>query len=236
MSISSVGTNSYQGVSSLTSTLANAGTTLSTVNNADVNTINSTAAASGNTSQTAATSANGFNSSSLAAALQLSLSQFNAGSSISALFGSSDSSQQSSSDFLSNLLGSLPGLSSSTTSSSSSLTDLLNGSNGSGSSASQTPAVVQLDSTSATFKLQTSIQNLITQLDNGSSASSSGDLFGASGSGSSSSLQSLQQSFNDLITSSGGNPSQTSLQSFLKVVAANVQGSASIGSLFDASA
>jgi hypothetical protein len=91
-----------------------------------------------------------------------------------------------------------------------------------------------LDQSSSTIKLQTSIQNLITQLDGNSSTDA---LLGiSSDSGSSSTLQNLQQSFNSLVTSSGGNPSQTSLQSFLKTVAANIQGSMSVGSLFDASA
>jgi hypothetical protein len=82
--------------------------------------------------------------------------------------------------------------------------------------------------------LQKSIQSLINQLSDNSSI---GSLFGGdSGSSESPALLNLQQSFNSLLTNSGGNPSQASLQSFLKTVAANIQGSTSLGSFLDVSA
>ena len=145
--------------------------------------------------------ASGINDSNLSVAVKQALAQINSGKDLTAYL-STDSSQTSAADFTSNLFSSLPGLSSS--------------SNG---------VPVQLDQSSSSFKLQDSIQKLITQLDKASGTE-----------GTSSGAISLQKSFNSLISQSGGNPAQQDLQSFLKLVAANVQGSSSIGSLFSASA
>src|SRR6185312_1205486 len=152
------------------------------------------------------------NNSSLSSAVLQALSQINGGGDISSLFSSD--SQDSTSDFMTNLFSSLPGFSSGGTSLTDPLSSLF------GNSSNQSVAPVALDQSSTTIKLQTSIQNLITQLDGNSDTEA---LLGISpDSDSSSSLQNLQQSFNSLITSSGGNPSQTSLQSFLKIAAANI--------------
>ena len=217
MSISSIGTSSYSDVNGITSPLASQ-TSTPTVSNA---------ASSTSVSKTdVGTPGVASNNSNLSSAIRLALAQMNAGGGLSSLLTSD--SQQSTSDFMSNLFSSLPGLSSSGSTATNPISDLL------GTSSSQAPTPVQLDQSSSTIKLQTSIQKLISQLDGGSSTS---DLFGSgTTSNASSGFTNLQQSFNNLITASGGNPSQTSLQSFLKTVAANIQGSASIGSLFDASA
>ncbi|MFI4940451.1 MAG: hypothetical protein ACHP7O_08960 [Burkholderiales bacterium] len=160
----------------------------------------------------------------MSAAISQALAQLNGGAGLSSLL--TPASQQSTSDFTSSLLAALQGSSSSSSSSTDSLSALLG-------NTSQTPAPVSLDQSSSTFNLQSGIQNLITQL-NGNSGISS--LLGDnSNSNTSSGLANLQQSFNSLVTSSGGNPSQASLQSFLQTVAVNVQGSLSIGSLFSTS-
>ena len=213
MSISSVGTGLYQNINGLNSPAAT-----SPVSNSDGST---------GTSQTVANAAGiANNSSSLSMAISQALAQMNGGANFSSL--STPASQQSSSDFMSSLIASLQGSSSSNSSSPNALSDLL------GYSSAQTTTPVQLDQSSATIQLQTTIQNLITQLDGNNGISS---LFGGSpDSSTSSGLADLQQSFNGLVTASGGNPSQASLQSFLKTVAANIQGSMSIGSLFDTSA
>jgi hypothetical protein len=217
MSISSVGTNSYLDINGLTSPSASKA---SAVNVPD-------ALAPTSTSQTeSSTSGIAGNNSELSSAVRQALAQLNAGAGLSSLLTSD--SQQPASDFMSNLINSLPGLSSSSSSSANSLSDLF------GNSFDPAPAPITLDQSSSTIKLQTSIQNLITQLDGNSSIN---NLFGSdSDSNTSSGLQNLQQSFNTLLTASNGNPTQTTLQSFLKTVATNIESSASIGNLFDASA
>jgi len=220
MALSTVGTSSYSDINNLnnrqtSSSVTRAATTGST-------------AAAGNTATTGTGATTpGANNSSLSSAVNQALAQLNAGGDLSTLL--SPQSQQSSSDFLSSLISSLPGLESSNTSSSDPLASLF-GSSG------QTVVPVTLDQSSSTIKLQQSIQNLIGQLDGADSSGNLLGIAGGSGSGAGSSLQDLQQSFNDLITSSSGNPSDASLQSFLKLVAANVQASTSIGNLFDANA
>ncbi|MBC3869565.1 hypothetical protein [Undibacterium oligocarboniphilum] len=203
MSISTIGSGSYQTVNNL----------LPTVNAASTDTVSSTG--------TTATAVSGSNaSSSLSAAIAQSLAQFNSGLDVSSLL--SATGQQSSSDFLSSLYSALPGLSDSSQTSNP-LSSLLNGGNA--------PAPVQLDQNSATIKLQTSIQQLISNLNGGSSLTG-----GLSSNSTGTDIGNLQQSFNSLIQSSGGNPDQASLQSFLKLVAANIQGSSAVGSLFSTSA
>ena len=83
-------------------------------------------------------------------------------------------------------------------------------------------AGLALDQSSGSYQLQNSIQKLITQLDSNKSEDSG--------------LGNLQEAFNALIKKSGGDPSAENLQSFLKLVAVNIQGSTSIGSLFSTSA
>lgn len=83
-------------------------------------------------------------------------------------------------------------------------------------------AGLALDQSSGSYHLQNSIQKLITQLDSNKSEDSG--------------LGNLQEAFNALIKKSGGDPSAENLQSFLKLVAVNIQGSTSIGSLFSTSA
>jgi hypothetical protein len=143
-----------------------------------------------------------YNNSELNAALRQVLSQINSSKDISAFF-SSEKGQQAGADFTSSLLSNLPGL---------------DGTNGSGNKVSG----IELDQSSSSYKLQNSIQKLITQLDNNTSEDSG--------------LGNLQESFNALVKKSGGDPSAENLQSFLKLVAVNIQGSTSIGSLFSTSA
>jgi hypothetical protein len=213
MSISSVGTNVYQNASGVTTPA-----TTATVSNS-----NGSAA----TSQTSANATGSANNSTLALAVNQALAQLSGGANLSSLL--TPASQQSSSDFISSLLASLQGSSSSNSSSTNPLADLF------GTSSTQAPATpVTLDPSSSTIKLQTSIQNLISQLDGSGGISSL--LGGSTGTDASPGLAELQQSFNSLVTAAGGNPTQASLQSFLKTVAVSIQGSTSIGSLFDASA
>lgn len=167
------------------------------------------------------------NNSNLSLAIRETLAKLNAGAGLSSLL--TPDAQQTTSDFMSNLYSSLPGLSSSGSSPADPLSALLGN-----SSDQQSATPLQLDQSSPTIQLQMSIQKLIQQLDGNNNT---GSLFGTSTApNASSGLQNLQGSFNSLITASGGNPSQTSLQSFLKTVAANIQSSVSVGSLFDASA
>jgi hypothetical protein len=142
------------------------------------------------------------NNSELNAAVRQVLSQINSSKDISAFF-SSEKGQQAGSDFTSNLLSNLPGLDSA---------------NGNGSKV----AGIELDQSSGSYKLQNSIQKLITQLDSNKTEDSG--------------LGNLQETFNALVSKSGGDPSAENLQSFLKLVAVNIQGSTSIGSLFSTSA
>lgn len=130
------------------------------------------------------------------------LSQINSAKDISSFF-STEEGQQAGADFTSSLFSSLPGLSS----------DNANANKVAG---------IELDPSSSSYKLQNSIQKLITQLDNGKSDESG--------------LGKLQETFDALIKKSGGDPSSENLQSFLKLVAVNIQGSTSIGSLFSTSA
>jgi hypothetical protein len=218
MSISSLGPSIYTNTNGLTS----AGTApASTANGLD------SATTTGTTTSNTSTSGVAGNNSVLSLAIAQALAQLNAGSGITSLLSSD--TQQSSSDFMSSLLSAVQG-----TSSNSSSTDPLSALLGYTANGQATPSVapVTLDQSSPTIQLQASIQNLITQLDGNSST---GDLLGV-GSNSNSGLQDLQQSFNSLVTASGGNPTQASLQSFLKMVAVSVQGSMSVGSLFDTSA
>ncbi|MFC0348248.1 hypothetical protein [Undibacterium danionis] len=142
------------------------------------------------------------NNSELNAVVRQVLSQINSSKDISSFF-STEEGQQAGADFTSSLFSTLPGLSS----------DNANANKVTG---------IELDPSSSSYKLQNSIQKLITQLDNGKS-----DVSG---------LDKLQETFNALIKKSGGDPSSENLQSFLKLVAVNIQGSTSIGSLFSASA
>lgn len=171
-------------------------------------------------SSPAVASADGLaNSSSLSLAVSQALAQMRGGA---GLAGSSTPAAAQD-GFTSSLLASLPGSSPTNATSAGPLSGLY------GSSSGQAANPVKLDPSSSTIKLQTSIQNLIAQLDgNGSLGGGAANI--------PSGLANLQQSFNKLVTAGGGNPSQTSLQSFLKTVAANIQGSMSIGSMFDASA
>lgn len=139
-------------------------------------------------------------------AIQQALVQLNAGRDISAFFNSDDG-QEASSSFSNSLLSQLPGLS-----------------NAGISDAQAAASPIKLDPNSSSLQLQSSIQKLIAQLDSGNSASA------AAG------LGSLQDSFNTLISKSGGEPSAQNLQAFLRLVAVNVQGSTSLGSLFSTSA
>ncbi|WMW82098.1 hypothetical protein RF679_07380 [Undibacterium cyanobacteriorum] len=142
----------------------------------------------------------------LNSAIQQALVQLNAGRDISAFFNS-DEGQDANNNFTSNILSQLPGL---------------NQGNDGASTNTNTP--IKLDPNSTSIQLQFSIQKLITQLDSGNNASA------AAG------LGTLQESFNTLISKSGGEPSSQNLQSFLKLVAVNVQGSTSLGSIFSTSA
>jgi hypothetical protein len=217
MSISSVGTNSYLDINGLTSP-----------STSKASTVNAPAASAPASASPTDTSASGIagNNSELSSAVRQALAQLNAGAGLSGLL--TPDSQQPASDFMSNLISSLPGLSSSGSSSSNSLSDLF------GTSSDPAPAPITLDQSSSTIKLQTSIQNLISQLDGNGNTD---NLLGlSSDSNTSSGLQNLQQSFNTLLTASNGNPSQTTLQSFLKTVAVNIESSVSIGNLFDVSA
>lgn len=146
---------------------------------------------------------------SLSSAVQQALVQLNSGKDISAFFNDEDGSQSSNS-FSNNLLANLPGISGNTSA------------NSANNQTSNTP--IKLDPNSSSIQLQSAIQKLITQLDNGNSSSE------AAG------LGSLQTAFNSLVSKSGGDPSAQNLQSFLKLVAVNVQGSTSIGSIFSTSA
>ena len=139
-------------------------------------------------------------------AIQQALVQLNAGRDISAFFDS-DEGQEASSSFGNSLLSQLPGLS-----------------NAGISDAQAATSPIKLDPNSSSIQLQSSIQKLITQLDSGNSANA------AAG------LGSLQEAFNSLVNKSGGEPSAQNLQSFLKLVAVNVQGSTSLGSIFSTSA
>lgn len=166
------------------------------------------------------------NNSALSQAVRQALAQVNAGGDLSGLLTATG--QQSTSDFMSSLFNALQ-----TSPADASQSSLFSGLSGYASSQTAT-APVALNQSSPTIGLQKSIQSLINQL---SDNSSTGSLFGGdSGSGGSSALLNLQQSFNSLVANSGGNPSQASLQSFLKTVAANIQGSASLGSFLDVSA
>lgn len=203
MSVSPISTSSYQTVGGLLFPVASSAVAS---NSGDTTTADSTSTAvTGNS-----------NNSSLSSAITQSLAQYNANLDLSSLL--SATGQQSSSDFLSNLYSALPGLSGSSQNSNA-LSGLLNG--------GSAPAAVQLDQNSATIKLQTSIQQLISNLDSRNSSS---------GSNTETDFGNLQQSFNSLIQNSGGNPDQTSLQSFLQLVATNIQGSSTVGSLFSTSA
>ncbi len=144
---------------------------------------------------------------SLSSAVQQALVQLNAGKDISAFFNDEDGAQSSNS-FSNNLLANLPEISG----------------NGNSSDYPSPSTPIKLDPNSSTIQLQSSIQKLITQLDNGNSSSE------AAG------LGSLQSAFNSLVSKSGGDPSAQNLQSFLKLVAVNIQGSTSIGSIFSTSA
>lgn len=172
--------------------------------------------------QTMASATDAVNNSSLSAAIQQALAQVNAGADLTSLLP--QDSQQASSDFMGNLLAALPMPASLSSSSANSLPAL------SAYTSAQAGASVALNQSSPTIKLQTAIQKLISQLDSNSNSDELPGTEAAPG------LGNLKQSFNQLITSSGGNPSEASLQSFLKTVALNVQHSVSIGSLLDASA
>ncbi len=163
------------------------------------------------------------NKSSLSLAVTQAMAQMNMGSGLSSLLGSTAS--QSTTDFTSSLLASLQGSLSPDSSTKQSL---------SGYATGQAATPVTLDRTSSTIKLQTSIQGLISQLDGNNNISNL--LSGNPASNAASGLANLQQSFNSLVTNSGGNPSQASLQSFLQTVAINIQGSMSVGNLFNTSA
>lgn len=186
MTITPLSSSNYQTIKDLNTTYANS-TSASTTKSANEVEANNIA---------------GNNNSELNAAVRQVLSQINSAKDISAFF-SSEGGQQAGSDFTSNLLSTLPGLSSE---------------NASGSKV----AGIELDQSSGSYKLQNSIQKLITQLDNNKSEDSG--------------LGNLQESFNALVKKSGGDPSAENLQSFLKLVAVNIQGSTSIGSLFNTSA
>jgi hypothetical protein len=181
---------------------------LSTSNYQTIKDLNTTYATNSGTSKTSSsdevgnTSNASNNNSELNAAVRQVLSQINSAKDISAFF-SSESGQQAGSDFTSSLLSTLPGLDSA---------------NGNGSKV----AGIELDQTSGSYKLQNSIQKLITQLDSNKSEDSG--------------LGNLQETFNALVSKRGGDPSAENLQSFLKLVAVNIQGSTSIGSLFSTSA
>lgn len=166
------------------------------------------------------------NNSALSQAIRQALAQVNGGGDLSGLLTASG--QQSTSDFMSSLFSALQ-----TSPADASQSDILSALPGY-ASAQAAVAPVTLNQSSPTFALQKSIQSLINQLDGNSSIGSL--LGGDSGSEGSSSLVNLQQSFNSLLTASGGNPSQASLQSFLKMVATNIQGSTSLGSFLDVSA
>lgn len=153
--------------------------------------------------------ANNSSGNSLSTAVQQALVQLNAGKDISAFFNDEDGAQSSNS-FSNNLLANLPGISGNTSA------------NSANNQTTNTP--IKLDPNSSSIQLQSAIQKLITQLDNGNSSSE------AAG------LGSLQTAFNSLVSKSGGDPSAQNLQSFLKLVAVNVQGSTSIGSIFSTSA
>lgn len=153
-------------------------------------------------STTAITSGANGSGNNLSSAVQQALVQLNAGKDISAFFNSDDAAESSNS-FSNNLLANLPGIN---------------------SNQQAATAPVKLDPNSSSIQLQSAIQKLITQLDNGNSSSE------AAG------LGSLQTAFNSLVSKSGGDPSAQNLQSFLKLVAVNIQGSTSIGSIFSTSA
>lgn len=161
------------------------------------------------TSSTTTNVANNSSGNSLSTAVQQALVQLNAGKDISAFFNDEDGAQ-SSNGFSNNLLANLPGISGNTSA------------NSANNQTTNTP--IKLDPNSSSIQLQSAIQKLITQLDNGNSSSE------AAG------LGSLQTAFNSLVSKSGGDPSAQNLQSFLKLVAVNVQGSTSIGSIFSTSA
>lgn len=146
------------------------------------------------------------NSNNINSAIQQALVQLNAGRDISAFFNS-DEGQNASAGFGNSLLSQLPGLA-----------------NDANSDVKSAATPIKLDPNSSSIQLQSSIQKLITQLDSGNSASA------AAG------LGSLQEAFNTLVSKSGGEPSSQNLQSFLKLVAVNVQGSTSLGSIFSTSA
>lgn len=161
------------------------------------------------TSSTTTNVVNNSSGNSLSTAVQQALVQLNAGKDISAFFNDEDGAQSSNS-FSNNLLANLPGISGNTSA------------NSANNQTTNTP--IKLDPNSSSIQLQSAIQKLITQLDNGNSSSE------AAG------LGSLQTAFNALVSKSGGDPSAQNLQSFLKLVAVNVQGSTSIGSIFSTSA
>ena len=232
MSVSGLSNNvlNYQTIGGLTFPTNPLGTSVSA--NAVAAVGNSQGSAASNSS-TAGT--NNSNNSSLSAAITQSLLQVNPNLDLTSLLSSTG--QQASSDFLSNLYNVLPQLSGSGSSSSDAATQQLQSLL---TSSAPQVAPAQLNASSATYSLQNGIQQLISNLNNTDSGENSIDsLFGDSSSSDDSgafSASSLQSAFNQLISSSGGNPSQTSLQSFLQLVAVNIQGSTSIGSLFDTSA
>lgn len=170
------------------------------------------------------------NSSDLSIAIGLALTQINVGFNLASLL--SPATQQTASAFQSSLFEALlPGLAAPALANAP-LTELF------GSVFDWRTRPVALDQKSPSFKLQTSVQQLITQLGNGASGTDLAGSLGGLGftAGGASGVQNLQQSFNNLVTSSGGNPGQASLQSFVKLIAANIQDSSPLGSLFDASA
>lgn len=196
-------------ISSINTTYTQAPSSYATVDAKPVNeaadVTNSTVSTSSNRSQ-------------LTTAVQQALVQINSGRDISS-FLSSEESQQSSANFASNLFATLPGFAPNA--------DAHNSADF-GLSGGQKPKVtpIKLDPDSSTFKLQSHIQKLITQLDSTNPSNGNEE----------SGLGNLQSTFNTLIKSSGGEPSAKNLQSFLKLVAVNIAGSTSIGSLFSASA
>lgn len=191
MAISSINNNTYPGASAILSSYING----------------ATSSASDTVNREEPGKALGDNNSELALAVRQTLTQINSAKDISVFLSSKDS-QESGTDFTSNLFSTLPGL----------------GNTANSTDANTTVKPIVLDQSSSSYKLQESIQKLITQLDSSGSA------------GENAGLGKLQDSFNTLIKNSGGDPSAANLQSFLKLVAVNVQGSTSIGSLFNTSA
>ena len=155
------------------------------------------------------------NNSSLSVAVAEEIAQMNGGANLTNLL--TPASQQSGSDFMGSLLTTLEGLDPSNSASINPLLDLFGNAYG-----QNTPALSR-NPASATFDLQTSIQTLISQLDGSNEMDCLLDP--GANANTSSGLVDLQQSFNNLITSNGGYPSQASLPSFLQTVAANIDDS-----------